>query len=86
MAHNPFTFEAFADWIRDNRQIDRIYDWSSCRVCACAQYAHSLGISDWENHIRDGNFWDRANQIACAFPRTYGALEQRLRTGVIVQH
>jgi hypothetical protein len=80
MSNNPFTITALADWC-EKRPDDCPYDWSNGWQCACAQYAHSLGIPNgqWMHHHPNGSFWGTANQIASEGLHTFGALAVRLR-------
>lgn len=76
MTTNPFTLSSFAEWIEKNRSPGQPYDYNDGTVCACAQYAKHLGVSEWINR---GGFWHEANHIAGIGRPTFGALAARLR-------
>lgn len=77
MSNNPFTFTAFADWIDKNRKPGQQYDYSDATVCACGQYAQSLGIEG--NWINTSAFWIAANEVAGEGPSYFGDLSARLQ-------
>lgn len=81
---NPLTLEAFAEWA-ERQPADKVYDYRDCAVCACGQYAASLGISkDWLTGELTGEseFWVEANYQAYHEPHNFGALAKRLREPV----
>jgi len=59
----PFSFEAFLDFV-NRKDPDERYLWTSAEICACGQYAESLGFKNWNGHITSDAFWTKANQIA----------------------
>lgn len=78
MSDNPLTIKSFAEWIDKNRHPGQWYDYDDWTTCACGQYAKHLGIADW--YTNSSRFWNRANQMAYIYPRTFGELALRLHT------
>lgn len=78
---NPLTIEAFADWAGKQPR-DRRYEYQNAHVCACAQYAETLGLNFREilNKAPRGTFWRRMDALAGdARTHTFGALHDKLR-------
>lgn len=73
---NPFSFEAFADWAEKKRP-DEYYNYTNSCVCACAQYADTLGVN-FSSAINSSTFWRQADNVASR-SRTFGKLAEDLR-------
>lgn len=68
----------FVAWL-ERQPADQIFDYWDCEVCACAQYATSLGMSErqWskeatsETHPNSAT-WVELNHLVCIAGRTFG--------------
>lgn len=70
---------------------EKTYEWHDARVCACAQFSHTLGMTgkEWSAHFRTGDyFWPLADLLASGCQPgtvpvreewTFGRLTQRIR-------
>lgn len=74
---NQLSLEAFADWC-EKKPANEEYFWTDADICACGQYAASLGLQgNWP--LKKDTFWFDANMIALlTMPHTFGALARRL--------
>lgn len=78
---NPLTLEAFADWAGKQPR-DKRYNYENAHVCACAQYAESLGLNFREilSIVPRESIWRTMDNIAGdAIPHTFGNLHDKLR-------
>lgn len=82
---NPLTIEAFLEFA-EKQPADGAYHYDDWELCACAQYAGTLGLvsDDWimSAMINPEGFWITANRAAAGWPRTYQALASRLRASL----
>lgn len=79
---NQLTIKAFAEWC-EKQPADKQYAYTDSNICACGQYAQTLGISrrQWTDskYSNGRNFWAKADNAASDWPWTFGGLASRLR-------
>lgn len=89
---DPFTLEAFLKFC-ESRPADQTYEFPLAAVCACGQYAQTLGVRNWVRTPENHKFWELANVLARgdingdpmryrASEWNFGALAQRLRASI----
>jgi hypothetical protein len=80
------SFKTMLEWVA-KQPADKEYVYTDECACACAQFAQAIGqMASWENR-RPGyiplwpreSIWRRLDTVACGWPRTFGALAERLR-------
>jgi hypothetical protein len=71
------TFAGFLEFAKRQAQ-DKVYPYSDCDDCACAQYAKHIGqFEDWR-YVSYADVWDDLNYWAAYQPHTFGSLVTRL--------
>ena len=80
------TLSAFAEFC-ESKPADESYYYDDVTRCACGQYASAIGEPRFFYKAIGFNtpqdpFWDKADRLACYFPRTFGALATRLRSAL----
>ena len=75
MSHNPFTFEAFAEWVATQPN-NRCYNYMDIYGCAGALYAESLGLERCCAVLSEELRWE-INSV-CHANRTFGGIKRSL--------
>lgn len=74
------SMDQFREFCAAQEPFQRYY-WADNTVCACAQFAESLGMRGGRKPAWTGSanpFWHKANEIASVEPHTFGALRARI--------
>lgn len=70
----------FLDFVESKPPMEG-YWFQDGAVCACGQYAASIGImhGDWMDEMEEGSFWRTANALAGTGLSYFGPLAARIR-------
>lgn len=78
MSKPIFTKSAFIEFL-ETKNPDEHYPYNDWEQCACAQYAHSLGMQWWQAKEKSVEFAILDGYAADAYPRTFGNLLDDLK-------
>jgi hypothetical protein len=67
------SLEDFLAWL-ETKPSDEKYWWPDASICACGQYAASIGIVSWVGGAATCPVFEQINRLAQYRPRTFGAL------------
>lgn len=80
--------EQFLQFAEKKPQMKR-YEYADPKVCACGQFAKSLGIyEDYEEKvtaIQQGSRFYQLEKLAAQAPFTWGALTERIRSHIALE-
>lgn len=82
LARTPLKDQMIA-WL-ETRESAEEYEYTAEEDCACGQFARYVGQSlEWRLRaiLESSGDWKHLDLLACARPRTFGALLERLRNG-----